>query len=279
MRRLETALDVLAEMGQYVVSDLLVEVLHEPIERDVGHPRRPILCESPWLCERYLDAEMWIEGLISLVDRKPPVRFALGRGDSMSDARSLLARSVMSYVIGREERGREQDRAMFLYVPERLKRGQTLPTNASEPRSPVTSVIWLHSLDEFLGWTRDVGQFPLADLKEAIRRVPSGADRERRDAGWSIAPHHPHQVVKRGAKVLDEIPEKHGDFIRQWLSSVGGDDEVRTSFPRFDVFSDLVRPAIPIALQTPEKIFSVLVRPLDLECYGAAWERVRGPHA
>ena len=261
-----SSLHELAKWGQYVVSDRAVKVVHQSVQGPAADVFGPIVCKPPWLCERYADSELWIDATVN-VDGDEPTRSLWANARFPADPLGTLLRSLAPYLLGRNERRREQDRAMFLYLPQLMEPCERSELGPPPVAAHVQSVIWLHRLDDFDRFWRDASQLDLSELIESLRTVFGTADGESLVARGSFGPHRADEMVKRRSQVVNEVTEDERDAVRRAFGFIGGDDSVPDSVPLLEVFADQVRLSLPEHLQFRQEVYSMVVRPLDLFPY------------
>lgn len=251
------------ELGEYFVSDHAVEVIHQRSEVQLADPRNPITCEPPWLCERYLDSELWLELFLRLGDGKPDLRAVIGLGELPADAWRLLVHSLAPYVVGTRDRRRNEDRAMFRYVPKNFESPQRVPKAAC----PLRSVVWLHPMDEFDRLRPNAMERDAVAFAETLgSRWPREDDRKRRFAARPVGTHLADQVVQRRSEVYDKVAEQEAEFVRRRFR--GGDENaVIATLVRPTIFADEVRLTVPERVDGRVEQTAMMVRPLDLRAY------------
>ena len=256
-------LDEFIETGDYLLRDDAVEIVHQPVDLPFLDPLRPVVCEPPWFCERYVDAELWIE-LFVRCDGQPDLRAVIGQAHTERDLRRLIVRSIAPYVIGPRARRDYEQRSMFRYVPQNLKRPESVVKVSG---SSLPSVVWLHPMDEFDRLIRNASQGDALALSETVRSLwPTEAQREAGVTARSIDAHGSDQVVQRGSQVLDVVGEDQADVIRGRIR-LRGHDVIVAAIPRPTIFVDEVRLTVPELGDGLDQKTVMMVRPLDLRPY------------
>lgn len=269
-------LQELVELGDHLVADRAVEVVHQVFGLPLVEPRKPVSCKSPWLCERYADLEMWIELFLWFGEGQPNVRAVIGAAHTEADRFHVLARSLAPYVMGSRDRRHHEQRSMLGYVPENFRGPQRIPEGSLGPSNPafavmplreVRSVIWLHPMDEFHRILRDATERDTLALAESVRPLWAfEANGEQGVSAWTIGPQLTDQVIQGSPKVLDEIGEDQGEIVRGRVR-FGGQDPVMLTLPRPTIFADEVWLPAPKVLKGVVKEQAMMVRPLDLRPY------------
>lgn len=258
----------LIELGDHFVANGAVKVIHQPIGIELIDQGGPVACESPWLCERYADLEMWIELFLWFGDGKPDVRAVISAAHSEADGFNILARSLAPYVVGLGDRRDYEQRAMFRYVPKDLQDLQGATKVAlPEPSNVARSMVWLHPMDEFDRVVRDASDGDALTILEAVRSSwPLEEDREGGVSARPIDPQFADQIVQGRPEVLNEVGHDEADFFWGGLG-LRGDNPVVFPIPRPSIFADEVWLPAPELLKGVVKQTAMMVRPIDLSPY------------